>query len=143
MILNLKNASSEKSELKVYNKFIGLLSALENRNLTTTQIQSIEEKLNGLAFYTETGDRKKFFRKELAEFEKFLRIEHSLIPEGYFMGYGMIWGLFAGTLFQFHFGVYAVIGGVITGMVIGAVMDSMAQKQGRVIKIDVSSKTDP
>ncbi|PWJ54777.1 hypothetical protein CLV98_11664 [Dyadobacter jejuensis] len=136
--LDLKGNTTEKSEIKVYNKFIGILTALESRNLTMPQLTSIEEALDNLALQAKTDDPKKHFNKKLTEFKDFLRVEHSLISEGYFMGYGMLFGLLAGTIFQYYYGVYSVIAGIIAGMAIGAIMDSKAQKQGRVLKIRIT-----
>ncbi|MFT6699470.1 MAG: hypothetical protein ACJAVD_000969 [Porticoccaceae bacterium] len=132
--LNLKNDSVEKSEIKVYDKYIGILSDLKNRDLTQNQIQSIESELEVLNLNIESDNRKKHFTKKLTEFEKFLKDKLSLIPEGHYMSYGMIFGMLAGALLQFYIGIYSLIAGMLIGMVIGAIMDSEARKQGRVLK---------
>ena len=132
--LNLKNDSVEKSEIKVYDKYIEILSDLKNRDLTQNQIQSIESELEVLNLNIESDNRKKHFTKKLTEFEKFLKDKLSLIPEGHYMSYGMISGMLAGALLQFYIGIYSLIAGMLIGMVIGAIMDSEARKQGRVLK---------
>jgi hypothetical protein len=132
--LNLKNDSVEKSEIKVYDKYIEILSDLKNRDLTQNQIQSIESELEVLNLNIESDNRKKHFTKKLTEFEKFLKDKLSLIPEGHYMSYGMIFGMLAGALLQFYIGIYSLIAGMLIGMVIGAIMDSEALKQGRVLK---------
>ncbi|MBT3548139.1 MAG: hypothetical protein HN487_10675 [Flavobacterium sp.] len=132
--LNLKNDSVEKSEIKVYDKYIEILSDLKNRDLTQNQIQSIESELEVLNLNIESDNRKKHFTKKLTEFEKFLKDKLSLIPEGHYMSYGMIFGMLAGALLQFYIGIYSLIAGMLIGMVIGAIMDSEARKQGRVLK---------
>jgi len=132
--LNLKNDSVEKSEIKIYDKYIGILSDLKNRDLTQNQIQSIESELEVLNLNIESDNRKKHFTKKLTEFEKFLKDKLSLIPEGHYMSYGMIFGMLAGALLQFYIGIYSLIAGMLIGMVIGAIMDSEARKQGRVLK---------
>ena len=132
--LNLKNDSVEKSEIKVYDKYIEILSDLKNRDLTQNQIQSIESELEVLNLNIESDNRKKHFTKKLTEFEKFLKDKLSLIPEGNYMSYGMIFGMLAGALLQFYIGIYSLIAGMLIGMVIGAIMDSEARKQGRVLK---------
>ena len=71
--LNLKNDSVEKSEIKVYDKYIEILSDLKNRDLTQNQIQSIESELEVLNLNIESDNRKKHFTKKLTEFEKFKR----------------------------------------------------------------------
>ena len=132
--LNLKNDSVEKSEIKVYDKYIEILSDLKNRDLTQNQIQSIESELEVLNLNIESDNRKKHFTKKLTEFEKFLKDKLSLIPEGHYMSCGMIFGMLAGALLQFYIGIYSLIAGMLIGMVIGAIMDSEARKQGRVLK---------
>jgi hypothetical protein len=132
--LNLKNDTVEKSEIKVYDKYIRILSDLKNRDLTQNQIQSIESELEVLNLNIESNNRKKHFTKKLTEFEKFLKDKLSLIPEGHYMSYGMIFGILAGALLQFYVGIYSLIAGMLIGMVIGAIMDSEARKQGRVLK---------
>tara|TARA_B110000090_G_C12941574_1_gene277527 strand:+ start:50 stop:493 length:444 start_codon:yes stop_codon:yes gene_type:complete len=132
--LNLKNDSVEKSEIKIYDKYIGILSDLKIRDLTQNQIQSIESELEVLNLNIESDNRKKHFTKKLTEFEKFLKDKLSLIPEGHYMSYGMIFGMLAGALLQFYIGIYSLIAGMLIGMVIGAIMDSEARKQGRVLK---------
>mgnify|MGYP006449332783 FL=1 len=134
LFLNLKNDSVEKSEIKVYDKYIEILSDLKNRDLTQNQIQSIESELEVLNLNIESDNRKKHFTKKLTEFEKFLKDKLSLIPEGHYMSYGMIFGMLAGALLQFYIGIYSLIAGMLIGMVIGAIMDSEARKQGRVLK---------
>ena len=109
--LNLKNISIEKSEIKVYNKYIGILSDLKNRDLTRAQTLSIEAELKTMNLKPETKNRKKYYIKKLMEFEKYLKDKLSLIPDGHYMSYGMIFG-----------------------MVIGGIMDSEARKQKRVLK---------
>tara|TARA_B110000208_G_C11430444_1_gene306874 strand:- start:57 stop:536 length:480 start_codon:yes stop_codon:yes gene_type:complete len=138
--LNLKNDSVEKSEIKVYDKYIGILSDLKNRDLTQNQIQSIESELEVLNLNIESDNRKKHFTKKLTEFEKFLKDKLSLIPEGHYMSYGMIFGMLAGALLQFYIGIYSLIAGMLIGMVIGAIMDSEARKQGRVLKTKTEIK---
>jgi hypothetical protein len=132
--LNLKNDSVEKSEIKVYNKYIGILSDLKSRDLTETQISLIESQLKTLNLKTETESSKKYFTKKLTEFEKFLKDKLSLISDGHYTSYGMAFGMLAGVLFQFYVGIYSLLGGMIIGMLIGGIMDSEARKQGRVLK---------
>ena len=132
--INLKNDSVEKSEIKVYDKYIGILSDLKNRDLTKTQTLSIESELKTLNLKPETENRKKYYIKKLTEFEKFLKEKLSLIPDGHYMSYGMVFGMLAGILFQFYVGIYSLLGGMVIGMVIGGIMDSEARKQGRVLK---------
>ena len=56
--LNLKNDSVEKSEIKIYDKYIVILSDLKNRDLTQNQIQSIESELETLNLNAEPDKKK-------------------------------------------------------------------------------------
>lgn len=134
LIIDLKIVSEDKSELKTYEKFLSILSDLENRDLTENQIKSIENQLSTLDLGTKTDNRKKYLNKKISEFEKFLKDNLSLIPDGHYTGSGMIIGMLIGVMAQFYFGIYSMLGGMIICMVIGAIMDSEAKKQGRVIK---------
>ena len=138
--LNLKTDSVEKAEIKIYNKYIGILSDLKNRDLTKVQILSIESELKNLNLKADSENRKKHFTKKLAEFEKFLKDKLSLISEGHYMSYGMIYGILAGVSFQFYFGIYSMIAGMIIGMVIGVIMDSEAKKQNRVLNTSITKQ---
>jgi hypothetical protein len=138
--LNLKNNSVEKTEIKVYDKYIGILSDLKNRDLTETQILSIESKLKTLIVKPETKNRKKYYIKKLTEFEKFLKDQLSLISDGYYTAYGMSFGMLIGVLLQFYVGIYSLLGGMAIGMVIGGIMDSEARKQGRVLKTKLTEQ---
>jgi len=42
---NLTTDTNKKSEIRIYQTFIAILSDLENKNLTEKQLKSIEEKL--------------------------------------------------------------------------------------------------
>ncbi|MFD0992167.1 hypothetical protein [Tenacibaculum geojense] len=139
--LNLKNNSVEKSEIKVFDKYIGILSDLKNRDLTQKQIESIELKLEILNLKTESEDRKKYLTKKLSEFEKFLKDNLALISDGHYTGYGMVFGMLIGVLTQLYFGIYSMLGGMVIGMIIGAIMDSEAKKQGRVLKTKIDKNT--
>jgi F0F1-type ATP synthase assembly protein I len=130
---NLKNENAGKSEIKVYNKYIEILSDLQNRDLTATQILSIEAQLQTLNLKAETNDRKKYFDKQLSQFKKFLKDNLSLISEGHYTGCGMLFGMLVGILCQFYFGLYSMLIGMLIGMMVGLFMDSEARKQGRIL----------
>ena len=132
--LNLKNNSTEKTEIKVYDQYIGILSDLKNRDLTKTQILSIESELGTLNLDMESENRKKYLKQKLSEFQKFLNDKLSLISEGHYTAYGMSFGMLIGVIFQSYIGSYSLLGGMVIGMVIGGIMDSEARKQGRVLK---------
>ncbi len=139
--LNLKTNSVEKPEIKIYDKYIGILSDLKSRDLTQTQIQSIESELETLNLKAESDNRKKYLSQKLSEFKKFLKDKLNLVSEGYYAGVGTGIGIVLGSIFSMLFnsalGTYSMLIGIIGGMLLGAVLggirDSKAKKQGRVL----------
>ena len=133
-VVELRNKTDKKYDKLLYNKFIGILSDLKNRDLTINQLESIETKLDTLNLSIETGNKKKYLGSKLMEFKKFLKDKLSLISERHYTRYGMSFGMLIGVLLQFYVGIYSLLGGMVIGMVIGGIMDSEARKQGRVLK---------
>lgn len=140
---NLKKESTEKSEIKLYDKYIAILLDLNNRDLTQTQVLSIETELDSLNLKSEPDNRIKYFKKKLAEFQQFLKDILSLVSEGYYTGIGVGTGLLVGSIFSMLFysflGAYSILiginGGMILGSVIGSIRDAEAVKQGRVFTL--------
>ncbi len=112
---SLLTQTDKKSEIKVYENFIAILSNLKNRELTNEELQSIEEELETLDLKSNPENKKRYFSKKLAEFKKYLKDKLSLISEGYYTAIGMSLGM-------------------IIGLVIGRNKDAEAEKQGRVLK---------
>ena len=132
---NLITDTDEKSEIRICQKFIAILSDLKNRDLTEKQFQSITEELDTLQLKANSENRKKHLKQKLSLFIKFLKDEFSLISEGYYTALGISLGLAFGTAFGSIFGMGIGISfGMIIGLIIGANMDSEAKKQNRVLK---------
>jgi hypothetical protein len=140
---NLKNNTSEKSEIKLYNNYVGILTDLKNRDLSENQVLSIETELENLNLKSESENRIKYFKKKLSEFQKFLKDKLALVPEGYYTGVGVGTGILLGSIFSLIFqsflGAYSILfginGGMILGAILGAIRDAEAKKQGRVFTI--------
>jgi hypothetical protein len=132
--------SDEKSEIKVYEKFIAILSDLSNRDLTQEEIQSIEEKLDSLNFKANSNNRKKHFKKKLNLFIKYLKEKLSLISKGYYTAIGMSLGMSFGVAFgaAFENVSYGLIFGMLIGLTIGATKDSKAKKEGKVLNTNLN-----
>jgi len=128
--------TEEKSEIRVYHKFIAILTDLENKGLTDEQFQSIEKELDNLDLNVNAANRKKHFKKKLNQFIKFLKANFSLITEGYYTAIGMSLGTSFGVAFGAAFSniSYGIILGMLFGLMVGAAMDSKAKKEGKVIK---------
>ena len=138
----LLSESDKKSEIKVYQSFIDILTALKNRELTQEDVKSIEEELDILKLKEYPENKKKYLRRKLNEFKKFLKDEFSLISEGYYtsIGIGMTIGIAIGTsIFGPESGVaLGIIFGLVLGLVIGRNMDNKAENENRVLKVSQS-----
>jgi len=130
----------KKSEMKIYENFIGILSDLKNRNLTKEQLRCIEEELENLKLKEIPENRKKYFRRKLNEFQKYLKDEFSLTTKGYYesigMSMGMVFGISIGaSIFGAGSGVSTgLMFGMLIGFIIGRYMDSEAEKKNLVLK---------
>ena len=133
---NLITETQEKSEIRVYNKFIAILTDLDTKALTDEQMLSIEKELDSLNLYINAKNRKKHFKHKLKIFVKFLKENFSLISEGYYTAIGISLGLSFGVAFGAAFNnvSYGLIFGMLIGLIVGAAMDSKAKKQGKVLK---------
>ncbi|MFD2565366.1 hypothetical protein [Aquimarina rubra] len=147
---NLITETDVKSEIRVYEKFITILSQLEHKNLSEEEEKVIEDRLDTFDVEIPRGDRKKYYRKKLTEFLSFLKKEFSMITEAYYMtlamSLGMCFGMSLGMTFGIVFGsgsevsnglIYGMTFGMMIGMsiglAIGASMDAKAKKEGKVL----------
>jgi len=71
---SLKTETTKKYEIKVYEKFLHIISELKIREFSKDEIQSIETELDSLNLKSNPENRKKYFKKALAKFEKYLKI---------------------------------------------------------------------
>lgn len=139
---SIKKEATKKNEIKVYEKFLYILSKLQSRELSKEEIISLEMELENLNLKSNPEKRKKYFKKALSSFEKYLRNTLSLISKGYYtelyMGLGMSYGLLFGLTFLFSLerslGLsLGLIVGMSIGLIIGRNMDSKAVAEGRVL----------
>lgn len=134
--------SSQRREIKIYNKFIGVLYAVENRKLSSHQLEMIEKELATLNLERPTTNRKRHIRKKLALFVKHLESEHSLILEGHYASLGMVIGLLFGAALGLS--IFRDSGGSSTGMcfgmlvgiLIGRYMDKKASRNDKVLHLN-------
>ncbi|NQU33198.1 MAG: hypothetical protein HQ521_08190 [Bacteroidetes bacterium] len=146
---SLIEETDKKSEIKLYEKFLNIIVELEKRDLNETELQSIEEELNKLKLDANTSIRKKYIRKILTAFTKYLKDKFSLIPEGYYtqlglaigLTFGVALGLSVGNSMEIDNGMtYGLIFGMIFGLAFGKQKDSAAEKQNRVLKNNSNKK---
>lgn len=137
----LLNTSTTKSEIRVYQKFVLVLTGLENRNLSNGQINLIEQKLTALELNQQTKNRKRYIGKKLNTFVTYLDTAFSFILKDHFANYGlsigMVFGVAIGTA------IFRDSGGSTTGMcigmfigyIIGLYLDNEAAKNDKVLII--------
>ena len=134
--------TDKKSELKVYENFITILSDLKNKDLSDGQLQSIEVELDNLKLKSNPKNKKRHFSKKLTAFKKYLKEELSLISEGYYTTIGMSLGMSLGVAIGASFGESTGIAlgislGMLIGLAIGRNKDAEAKKEGRVLKTNL------
>lgn len=138
----LVSESSKKSEIKVYQEFINLVAGLEEKNLTQTEIRSIETELNALDFKPTTTNKKKYFSKALKQFKKYLKDTFSLVTKGYYTNLGLAlgssFGVLIGTVFlsslERSLGISLGISiGTLIGLLIGSNLDFQAKASGKMV----------
>ncbi|MBW1295548.1 hypothetical protein [Aquimarina litoralis] len=156
---NLITETEDRSEEKIYKKFVNILSQLENRDLSEEQLDGIQNKLDDVSIDVKREERKKYFKGKLSEFCSYIRKELSLLSSEHYMtigmSIGMCLGMSVGMIFGVVFGantdqskslVYGMSFGMPIGMsiglAIGAAMDLKAKKEGRVLdtKLDYLKK---
>jgi len=140
---SLISETKKKSEIKIYNDYLVILSALKEKELTEEELQSIDKKLNNLDLKANPEKRKKHLKLKLQEFTTYLKKEFSLITEGYYSaigialgpGFGMVFGIIFLSFIERSLGLtYGIMAGMVIGYFIGLNFDANAEKQNRVLK---------
>ena len=139
---SLKTETTIKSEIKVYEKFKYILSELKIREFSKDEIQSIETELESFNLKSYPENRKKYFKKALTKFEKYLKDTFSLTPKGYYTrlygGLGLSFGLLFGVVFlsswERSLGIsLGLIIGMVIGSIIGQFMDTKVISEGKML----------
>ncbi|MTI40037.1 hypothetical protein [Fulvivirga lutimaris] len=138
----LESEAKEKSEIMIYQNFIHILTNLENRDFSENEVQTIETELTALESNSDTGNKKRHFRKVLQQFKRFLNDTFSLITKGHYtnMGlglgasFGVVFGIVILSNFERSLGIsFGITIGMTIGLIIGKNLDSQAQASGRII----------
>jgi len=139
---NLKIDTTKKREIKIYEEFLHILSELKTREFSKDEIQSIEAELDNLNLESNLKNRKKYFKKALGKFEKYLKDTFSLTSKDYYTklgtGLGASFGMLFGVVFlsnwerSFGISLGLIIGSGI-GLTIGRSMDVTAMREGRML----------
>lgn len=139
---SLKNETAKKNEIKIYDKFLDILSKLKIRDFTKDEIQTIETTLDTYDLKSNQENNIKFFKKALREFESFLKDTFSLTSKDYYAklggGLGMSFGILFGIVFlsswERSLGIsMGMIFGMVIGALIGRSMDAKAISEGSVL----------
>lgn len=139
---NLITKTSNKSEIKIYQDFMNILSKLKKREFSKDEIQSIEMGLENLKLKSQLTHNKKYYVKALNQFKEFLKESHSLVTVGHHtsigvsMGaaFGVVAGVVFGERFEKSLGLALGISlGMLIGAFIGRQLDTKALAQGKVL----------
>ena len=139
---NMEAEATKKSEMKIYQRFIQLLSSLEKRDLSDAEVRSIEEALDAFDLKSTTRHTQKHWNKAFRQFQKFLKDTFSLTTKGYYTNLGLGLGVTFGVVFgvtvlsglERSLGIsYGIAIGMVVGLLIGRNLDARAMASGRVI----------
>lgn len=134
----LRSQTTQKSDLKIYDEFTQTLTRLHKKNLSKEDVMSIEVELDRLNLKSNSDHNIKYHKKALRTFKAFLTKEFSLISKGYYtaigMSLGLCFGVAFGSVIQKSIGTSSgLVFGMLIGICIGRVMDSKAEKAGKVL----------
>ncbi len=138
----LRSLTTKTSEIKIYDKFLLIITGLKSKELSLDQIQSIESKIDSLNLDSNSGNRKKYYKKALGQFEEYLKDTFSLTSRGYYTNlgialgscFGMMFGTAVLSSFERSGGIsLGLFIGIIIGLAIGRSMDLKAMDEGRVL----------
>ncbi len=141
-IESLRIDTTEKSEIKVYEELLHILSRLKTREFSKDEIQSIETELGGFYLEPNPENRTKHFKKSLSKFKKYLKYTFSLTSKGYYTnmgitlgsGFGVVAGIIIGERFEKSLGIALGIGiGMLIGLFVGRSMDAKAKSENRML----------
>jgi len=139
---HLISETSKKSEIKLYGDFIEILTNVEKRNLTASEVKSLETELDALKLNSITTNKKRHFKKALQYFKKYLKDTFSLITKGYYTSLGITFGASIGLLFGIIFllslerslGISLGISvGSLIGIIIARYLELQAKASGNLI----------
>ncbi len=139
---SLKTETTKKHEIKVYENFLQILAGLKTRAFSKDEIQSIEKELDALVLESSPSNRKKYFKKALSTFEKYLKETFSLTTEGYYtklygalgLSFGLMFGVAILSNLERSLGIsLGLVGGMVVGSLIGRSKDAEAKAAGNML----------
>lgn len=139
---SIVSKTSNKSEIRIYKEFIRILTSLEERDLSVSEIKAIETELKRLNLDDAVDHNKRYYKKALTQFEKFLKDTFSLTSKGYYtkigIALGMTFGLLFGVVILSHLersmGIALGVSlGMFVGLLIGRYLDAKALSSGNMV----------
>ena len=139
---NLESETTKNSEIKIYQKFIEILTSLENSDFSDAEIKTIEQELDAFQLNSITTNRERYFKKAFNQFQKYLKDTFSLITKGYYTNlgiglgasFGLVFGIVVLSSFERSLGMsFGISLGMLIGLIIGRNLDSQAKAEGRMI----------
>ena len=128
--------TNEKSEIKTFEKFVGLLQKLKEKDLSPDQIEGIESYIKYLELEKIPSFSNEIFKQKLIKFKKYLKNKLRFVPNNYYT----TWAVCFAPSFAVAFSVqskidYSIKIGVISVALlvigIGIFIDMRMKKQKR------------
>ncbi len=131
--------TNEKSEIKTFEKFIGLLQRLKEKDLNSEQSEGIESYIKYLELEKIPSFSNEIFKQKLTKFKKYLKNKLHFVPNNYYT----TWAVNFGLSFAIGFALqkspeYSIkIGAFVAALIlisIGIFMDLRMKRQERSFK---------
>ncbi|MFD2566773.1 helix-turn-helix domain-containing protein [Pseudotenacibaculum haliotis] len=128
--------TSEKSEIKTFERFIGILTKLREKNLDPEQIEGIERYLEYLELEKIPSFNNEIFKRKLNLFKKYLKNKLRFVPANYYTALTAGFGIAFATGFAVQTNIdtpikIGVISAAVLLIIIGIAIDSSIKKQNR------------
>lgn len=139
---NLIDETSKKSEIKIYQEFIQIITSLENKDLSENEIKSIETELDRMKLDSNSLNRRKYYKKALNDFKNYLKETYSLTTKGYYtqlygglgLSFGLLFGVAILSNLERSLGLsLGLIAGLVVGSIMGRTKDTQAKISGKML----------
>jgi transcriptional regulator with XRE-family HTH domain len=128
--------TNEKSEIKTFERFIGILQKLKEKDLSTEQKEGIESYLQYLELEKIPSFSNEMFKHKLTKFRKYLKNKLRFVPKNYYTTWATSFGLSFAVAFAVQKNIdYSIKIGVISVVLliigIGIILDMRMKRQER------------
>jgi len=139
-LIFLKNQLSktrDKSEIRIFKKFIAILSNLKEKELTQEQLNAIESYIKYLELEKIPSYSNNLFEQKLSKFKKYLKTKLRFVPKNYYTRIGISFAIPFTIGFTFAANGISItnkIGIIVTALLligIGKILDLRIHKQNR------------